>query len=252
MGIDESLLESVGRGDSVPVLRLYAWNPACLSLGYAQRSRDVDRERLQARGWHLVRRMTGGRAILHTNELTYSVTLPLIHPMAAGGIIESYQRLSAALLRAVTRIGLNANADRHTERQGQRPGPVCFEVPSDYEITAGGKKLIGSAQVRRKNVLLQHGTLPLTGDVTRICDALAFPDTETREENRVRISERATTLSNALGRVITYNETANALIEAFRNCFDIEFQPSDLTSAEQERSEALTAQYASDEWNLRV
>src|SRR5512141_1099177 len=82
MAIDEALLIAVGAAQSVPVLRLYAWEPACLSLGYAQAGAEVDCERLESHGWHVVRRMTGGRAILHTDELTYSVTLPLDHPLA--------------------------------------------------------------------------------------------------------------------------------------------------------------------------
>jgi lipoate-protein ligase A len=76
MAVDEAILEAVGRGASLPTLRLYAWEPACLSLGYAQPIGDVDQPRLRARGWDLVRRPTGGRAVLHTDELTYSVIAP--------------------------------------------------------------------------------------------------------------------------------------------------------------------------------
>jgi lipoate-protein ligase A len=252
MARDEAILEAVSQNDAPPTLRLYAWEPACLSLGYAQRVRDVDQARLAAQGWHLVRRMTGGRAILHTDELTYSVTLPLTHLLAAGGIIESYRRLSAALLRAVNQIGLNANAERHTERQGERPGPVCFEVPSDYEITAGGKKLIGSAQVRRRNVLLQHGTLPLAGDVSRICEALVFPDDAARAANRLHVTQRATTLAAALGREVTWDEAATALVDAFHECFGIAFERASLSTAEQARVAQLETVYNSAAWNQRV
>src|ERR1700694_1282876 len=98
MAIDEAILKAVGEATAPPTLRLYAWQPACLSLGYAQPGTDVDRARLAERGWDVVRRLTGGRAILHTDELTYSVAFPLDHRLAAGGIIDSYRRLSAALL----------------------------------------------------------------------------------------------------------------------------------------------------------
>jgi lipoate-protein ligase A len=80
MAVDEAILETAGRGESLPTLRLYAWEPACLSLGYAQSCQDVDRARLQERGWEVVRRATGGRAILHVDELTYSVTAPPNEP----------------------------------------------------------------------------------------------------------------------------------------------------------------------------
>src|SRR2546423_5590703 len=84
MAIDEAILESVGAGHAPPTLRFYSWQPACLSLGYAQHIRDADLDRLRANGWGLVRRPTGGRAILHTDELTYSITLPEAHPIMAG------------------------------------------------------------------------------------------------------------------------------------------------------------------------
>ena len=100
MALDESILEHIHRGDSIPTLRLYAWNPACLSLGHAQPHADVDSARLRAHGWDVVRRLTGGRAILHTDELTYSVTAPAADPRVAGTVLESYRRRPPGLLRA--------------------------------------------------------------------------------------------------------------------------------------------------------
>src|SRR5579859_1906151 len=160
MAIDEAILEAVGKRQAPPTLRLFAWEPACLSLGYAQPAADVDQERLGAHGWDIVRRMTGGRAILHTEELTYSVALPQDHPLVAGTILDSYRRLSMALLHALEALGIDAHADKAEKPVGARTplGPVCFEVPSNYEITANGKKLIGSAQVRKDDATLQHGS----------------------------------------------------------------------------------------------
>ncbi len=106
MAVDESILEHIHRGESQPTLRLYAWEPACLSLGHAQPFADVDMERVKANGWEVVRRVTGGRAILHTDELTYSVTGSADEPVLAGGVLESYNRLAQALLFAVHELGL--------------------------------------------------------------------------------------------------------------------------------------------------
>src|SRR5512144_1550384 len=106
MAADEAILEHIGRGESLPTLRLYAWDPACLSLGQAQPIADVDSARLQARGWEVVRRLTGGRAILHTDELTYSVIGSAAEPVLAGSVLESYNRLAQALLFAVKDLGL--------------------------------------------------------------------------------------------------------------------------------------------------
>lgn len=166
MARDEAILEAVARDEQPPTLRLYAWRVPTLSLGYAQPSADADLSRLRERGWGLVRRLSGGRAILHADEITYSVTLPESHPLAQGGVIESYRRLSAALIAALRLLApaMPIEADQRHERAAA-PNAICFEVPSDYEITARGKKLIGSAQMRKYGGVLQHGALPLGGDV---------------------------------------------------------------------------------------
>lgn len=253
MAIDEAILEAVGRGDAPPTLRLFRWEPACLSLGYAQPAADTDMVGLKERGWDIVRRMTGGRAILHTDELTYSVALPMNHPVIAGTIIDSYRRLSAALLAAVQTIGLEVHADKRADRTAKAVGPVCFEVPSDYEITADGKKLVGSAQVRKHNAALQHGSLPLYGDLTRICDALAFPNESVRQTARTRVTQRAVTLSEALGRTINWEQAAHAVIDAFATTFDLDLQESLLSSAEANRAlELRNTRYAHDSWTLKA
>ena len=110
MAVDEALLLSVGKGESLPVLRLYSWKPACLSLGYAQPVGDVDVTRLASRSYDVVRRPTGGKAILHTDELTYAVIAPENEPRLAGGVLESYQRLSQALLLALRLLGIEAQS----------------------------------------------------------------------------------------------------------------------------------------------
>jgi len=258
MAIDEAILEAVGHGDVPPTLRLFRWEPACLSLGYAQPESDADRGRLAAHGWDIVRRMTGGRAILHTDELTYSVALPLSHPLVNGTIMDSYRRLSAALLAALQAIGLDAHADKRTAGPGNRRvaqavGPVCFEVPSDYEIMAGGKKLIGSAQVRKHNGALQHGSLPLCGDVSRICEALVFADDSARQRVRERVLQRATTLGDVLGCAISWDEAARAMTEAFNAKFEIALEQASLMVVEVERAAILReSRYADAGWTAKM
>jgi lipoyl(octanoyl) transferase len=251
MAIDAAILESVGRGDCPPTLRLYAWNPPCLSLGYGQSVRDVDLGRLMERGWDLVRRPTGGRAILHTDELTYSVSIPETHPLAHGSIVESYRRISRALLAALETLGLAANADKKAEGT-ESVAPVCFEIPSDYEITANGKKLIGSAQVRRAGGVLQHGTFPLTGDIARICDVLVAKDEDQRESNRERVRTRATTFEAASGQAVSWERAAEAVASCFAAEFAIEWTLGALGTDETTAAETLIReQYASDSWTLR-
>ena len=124
MAVDEAVLENIGRGNSLPSLRLYAWDPACLSLGHAQPFADVDTARLSGRGWEVVRRATGGRAILHTDELTYSVTGSAEEPLLAGGVLESYNRIAQALLLAVKTLELHVEMKEGKEHDHAIPNPV--------------------------------------------------------------------------------------------------------------------------------
>jgi lipoate-protein ligase A len=240
MAVDEAILEAVGSGASLPTLRLYAWDPPCLSLGYAQPVSDVDLPRLRERGWGLVRRPTGGRAILHTDELTYSVAAPPDDPRVAGTLLESYNRLAQALLAALRRLGLPAEMQQVAAvPAAHNTNPVCFEVPSTYEITVGGKKLVGSAQARRKEGVLQHGTLPLTGDLGRILQTLVYPDDAARERAAARLLERATTVESALGHALTWAQAADAYVAAFREVLDLDLRTGELSAAELRRAEEL-------------
>lgn len=254
MAVDEAILQHVTAGKVLPTLRLYAWKPACLSLGYAQPSGDADQQALEANGWQMVRRLTGGRAILHTDELTYSVCGPDDNPILAGGILKSYQRLSRAILHALDLIGLQVNAlPKEDAPKGPQTDPVCFEVPSNYEITAGGKKLVGSAQARRKGGVLQHGTLPLYGDLSRITQALVFNSKEAQEEAARRLLARATTVEAALELRPTWELAANAFEQAFSEQLGLQFEPGELTPQETVRAEELMAEkYASPDWNERI
>ena len=253
MAVDEVILEHIGRGEVLPTLRLYAWEPPCLSLGRAQPFSDVDIPRLEARGWDVVRRMTGGRAILHTDELTYSVTGPTDEPRLAGTVLESYNRLAGALLAAVQDLSLPVEMKEGKAESSGEPNPVCFEVPSTYEITVGGKKLIGSAQARRKDGVLQHGSLPLIGDLTRICQALAFPDKAARETARERLLARATTVESVLGREVAWETAAQAFIRAFEAQLGLKFERGELSKSELARAEELVSEkYAHPSWTERI
>jgi lipoate-protein ligase A len=255
MAVDEAILEAVGRGDVLPTLRLFAWNPPCLSLGYAQSIADVDRERLTKHGWHLVRRPTGGKAILHTDELTYTVVAPHSEPRLAGGILESYQRLSLALLEALKTIGISAQSlEKPSNRAGQdEHNPVCFELPSNYEITVAGKKIIGSAQARRQAGILQHGSLPLYGDITRITDAVNFPNDKSREQATERLRARATTAEEILGYRVDWAAAAQAFATAFREMLNLDLLHAELSPTEQERAMQLVQEkYDHLDWTERI
>ncbi len=262
MAVDESILEHIGRRAAQPTLRLYAWDPPCLSLGHAQPFADVDLARLKRHRWDVVRRATGGRAILHTDELTYSVAGGAQEPMLAGGVLESYNRLAQALLFAIREMGLPVEMKEHVRDpapftlrvlRGQNMNPVCFEVPSPYEITVQGKKLIGSAQARKKEGVLQHGSLPLAGDLTRICQALVFKDEIARETAAQRLLTHATTVESVLGRRVDWETAAQAFVRGFEAQLGITFERGVMSGSESERAEELVEEkYAHPSWTERT
>ncbi len=252
MAVDEAIMEAVGAGKSPPTLRLYAWNPPCLSLGYGQRFTDVDYVRVEQLGWDIVRRPTGGRAILHTDELTYSLSLPVDNELAVGTIVESYQRISQALLAGLIRLGAAPRADQRAEHI--EIGPVCFETPSHYEITVEGRKLVGSAQMRRKSAVLQHGSLPLWGDIARICKGLVFANEEACLASANQVRQRALTLSDVLGYEIAWDQVADAVIQGFAETFDVNFESHEPRLSDPEFSRAnqlMTDVYSTPAWTQR-
>jgi lipoate-protein ligase A len=254
MALDEAILQAVSAGQAPPTLRLYGWSPACLSLGYAQPAADADLDALRNRGWDIVRRPTGGRAILHVDELTYSAIGPAIDRYFAGSVLESYQHLSQALVTSLGLLGLavrqgGPNASAAESRQN----PVCFENPSAYEILVGERKLIGSAQLRRRGGVLQHGSLPLCGDITRICQVLAFEDDAARDEAAARLSRRALTLESALGRRVEWPEAARALRQGFGHAFGVSLTEEQPTPPEIAAAKSLEAQiYRNETWTARL
>ena len=178
MAVDEAIGRAVAQEAAPPTLRFYAWEPPCVSLGRNQALASVDSARCAALGYDIVRRPTGGRAILHTDELTYSVAARPENPLMAGMVLESYLRLGYGLVAGLEELGIPAEEAPGTNRAGRDVSAACFEVPSAYEIVADGRKLLGSAQTRRSDYVLQHGSLPLTGDLTRLVDCLTFASEE--------------------------------------------------------------------------
>ena len=249
MAIDEAIMQSVAEGGSPPTLRFYGWSPPCVSVGYSQSVRkEIDLEGCRERGYTWVRRPTGGRAILHIDELTYSVVAPQGEARVTGDIITSYRRLSLGLVEGLKTLhGGVVQADRMDSDGGVEKSAACFDVPSHYEVTAYGRKLVGSAQVRRNRVVLQHGALPLEGDVSRLVDVLALSEPD-RVQLRGKLLERAIALDEVVGRVVPYDEAAEALAQGFRSALNLEFTPGELTPFELEAAEGLISRYTGDEW----
>jgi lipoate-protein ligase A len=251
MALDEAILEAVESGRSPPTLRLYAWDPPCLSIGYAQSSAVVDSDRMAAAGWDLVRRPTGGKAILHTDELTYSIIGRARDPLFAGGVVPSYERLSAGLVAALAEFG--AQPQVHSGNSENGDNPICFEVPGVHELTVNGMKLIGSAQLRHARGVLQHGSLPLAGDIGRICQILKYDRDSNRGLAAESVRRKATTLEQAIGHAVDWRAAADAMATGFRSALGLELQLAEPSSEERERAAELRqSRYGNAAWNERL
>jgi lipoate-protein ligase A len=253
MAIDEAIGRAVAARVAPPTLRFYAWEPPCVSVGRHQSLMTVDTICCAVRGYQVVRRPTGGRAILHTDELTYSIVAPPDHPLMEGLVLDSYLRLSHGLVDGLRRLGIAAEEAPGSHRAGPDVSAACFEVPSAYEIVAAGRKLLGSAQARRSDYVLQHGSLPLTGDLTRVVECLALPSEAEREALRRSLAAHATTVETLTGRQVTLQEAADALGAGFAAALDIELIPGDLTPTERAWvAELVTEKYGNPDWTERM
>lgn len=242
MALDEAIMDAVGAGESLPTIRFYQWQPPCLSLGKRQPLSGVDLERCARDGVDVVRRATGGWSILHTDELTYSVAVPPDDPRADGALLDAYRKLSQGLVAGLNLLGVSASLSPVVPGGVHNQSAACFEVPSAYEITAGERKLIGSAQTRPGGRVLQHGSLPLCGDIARVTSYLWFQTEEDRADLASHLRERATTLSDVLGTPVTFDEAVDAMRQGFSLALRLALEEGGPSQAELERAESLAVE----------
>ncbi|MBI4236137.1 MAG: lipoate--protein ligase family protein [Chloroflexi bacterium] len=252
MAVDEALLRSLASG-APPTIRFYTWDKPWTSVGrFQDASEEFDLALCATRGMGLVRRPTGGRAILHRpGDVTFSVAAPQEEPPIAGGIMDSYRSVNRALVEGLTILGIHAAM---RERPPLWPetgvGVGCFEAAYRHEVYWAGRKLIASAQRRQGGGLLQQGTIPGTDAGA---DLASF--VRTGPGHRVTLahdlSERTGTLRRALDRDPSFEEVASALAEGFRRAWGIALILGDLTVAERTlASELERERYAQEAWNL--
>lgn len=253
MAIDEAIAGWVARGELKPTLRFYSWAPHAISVGRFQRAtRDLDREALAANGIPVVRRLTGGRAVLHADELTYSVILPETTPALPTNIIESYRLLTEGVRRGYQALGVPAEfsvplTEEDREALRKPKSAVCFDTASYYELAVDGRKVAGSAQVRHQGAVLQHGSIPLSVD-----DDVLFNCFNMEADEKVRAKERfssnAISLNETLGRFVTFDEVATAFEGGFRDAFRLTFEPLVFTSQQRDEIARIVEKYESDDW----
>ena len=247
MAVDEVLLHGVAAGTTPPTLRFYEWMPPCLSLGYFQPFDVVDVDGCRALGIEVVRRPTGGRAILHDRELTYSVALPASLLGHDGGVLPSYYRLSLALQDGLSGLGVPATlAPESVGSRGQH-GPVCFDRPSAHEILLNGRKLVGSAQMRRGGGLLQHGSILIEPRIDKLTACLRLPDGTNSRSIDTGVAGLA-----ELG-VTDATQIAATIAAAFARSFGVNLVEATLGPAEKVAAKAIArSKYQSAGWTERL
>lgn len=257
MALDEALLNFVSRGEIDPVVRFYTWNPATLSVGYFQRlTKEIDIDKVKEKGYGMVRRQTGGRGVLHDKELTYSVIVPESHPEMPSTITEAYRVISEGLLQGYKELGLDAyfaipRSKEERDKLKQPRSAVCFDAPSWYELVVEGRKIAGSAQVRQKGVILQHGSLLQDVDVDDLFDMFIFKNERLKEKMKKAFLDKAVALNDISDKKITIAEMEVAFEKGFKKGLNVDFKPLTLTEAQQAEVNELIEKYKSDDWNYR-
>jgi lipoate-protein ligase A len=251
MALDEALLEAVNRGEIPPVLRFYDWTIPTVSIGFHQKlDHEVDFNRIQERGYAAVRRPTGGRAVLHKNEVTYAVIAP-VTGLLAGNVTDTYARISLALVEGLQLLGVPAELEEGHPAESKEPGNPCFTSVSRFELTVRGKKIVGSAQLRRGTTLLQHGSIQLHADQAEMADLLPDLDDRQRERFARYLRLHSTSIDAECGRVVSYDEAVSALHNGFSNTWETnEFQQGIGEELEALPGfSSLLSKYVNSEWN---
>jgi lipoate-protein ligase A len=245
MAIDEALLGACARPGGRPTVRFYGWSTPTVSLGYGQRIDDaVDRAFCRRAGIALVRRATGGGAILHgtpAEEVTYSVTARADAFAGADDVLATYQVVGRGLARGLLRLGLRVDVvPRERAAPGVAAPAFCFGRTAAYELAIDGRKLCGSAQRRRAGALLQHGTVLLDADPARL--RAVFPDAPEPDA-------ALATLAGALGRRIAFAEVVDALAGGLAAELGLALVPGGLSDDEARRAERLVGtKYGTAAW----
>ena len=233
------------------ILRFYTWESPTVSIGYFQRSDEIDLDACRASAVSVVRRPTGGRAVLHHRDLTYSLVLPLKAPWSGLSIAESCRRINSCFRRGLELLGVSAGLEAVSGRigmAGHMPSPLCFSAVSRHEVVVGGKKVIGSAQRRFPETILQQGSILMDFDPAEIFPLFRRGDRAAMADSLAGIGS----LREALGCLPDRAEVEAAVVEGFADEMEVEFAPGTLDCDEIALSGQLAAgRYASHDWTGR-
>lgn len=257
MAMDEKLLQWHSEGSIPPMIRFYGWNPATLSIGYFQKvAKEIDLHKVKEAGLGFVRRATGGRAVLHEHELTYSVIVSEEHPKMPKSVTDAYRVISEGLLKGFQNLGFDAyfaipKTEEERDKLKDPKSSICFDASSWYELVVEGRKVAGSAQIRQKGVILQHGSVLLDLDAEKLFNLFLFQNERLKERTFKIFREKAVAINDLSERIIHLDEVKVAFQKGFVEGLQIELQPYELSDSQLNEIKQLSKEkYENDEWNL--
>jgi lipoate-protein ligase A len=235
MSIDESIMIHVGQNISPPTLRLYGWSPPAVSIGYFQGLlEEIDLDMCKKMGVDYVRRITGGGAVFHESEVTYSLAIPQVNTIVPQNVLESYKVICGGIIEGLKEFDIEAKF-----------------VPLN-DIIVNGKKISGSAQTRRSRTLLQHGTLLIDTDLEKMFSILKVPSEKLKDKLISDVKERVTSLNDVLQKEIEFEEVCSKMASGFKSSLNIELIKGELSETEISlASEIKKDRYSNLDWNHR-
>lgn len=248
MALDEALLTTFDPHASLPVFRLYGWDPPAFSVGrFQDPACTLDLRKCRESGVKSVRRITAGGIIYHADEITYSIVCGEEHVPGVDSVKESFKKLCGFLLLTYRKLGLEAGFAKDENPSGARLGqrtPLCFAGREEYDIVVSGRKIGGNAQRRKKGVVFQHGSIPLSNC---LAESLAY----VHENERPALLEQNTVSLGELGDIPEAGTLKKILTESFERCLDVSLFRSIPTADELITAERLREQkYSRDSWNM--
>lgn len=235
MAIDRAVLVANSKKIAPPTVRFFTWSPPAISIGYFQSLDDeVDLEVCKKLGVDYVRRITGGGAVFHDNELTYSIVIPESHAQIPKNIIDSYKRICGAIIRGLGNLGIDSK---------------YFPI---NDILTNHKKISGNAQTRKLKTVLQHGTILMDVDVEKMFSLLKVPDEKIKDKLIEDVRNRVTSIKHVLNSDISFRDVAEAMKKGFEEEFEIILIDGDLSQEELELADLYEKEcFSAEDWNHR-
>ena len=235
MAIDRAVMLSHSKNSVPPTVRFYGWKPSAISIGYFQSLKDeVELDTCNKLNIDYVRRITGGGAVFHENELTYSIVISESHPSIPKNILESYGVICGAIIKGLNNLGIESNYS-----------PI-------NDIISNGKKISGNAQTRKKKTVLQHGTVLTDVNIEKMFSVLKVPNEKIKDKLISNVKERVTSIKHILGEEPTFNEIADSMKKGFEEEFNISLVDGELTKEEIELTKKFENEcFSTYDWNHR-